>query len=284
MKVWAIKAWNETFENAASRKLKRLDYFPFPTDRGSIRFKVLMQSPEGGLAYGHFVSICQYAATLPCRGLLFRSGRALSIEHIAIDIGIPVELLRRSWAVLSSEEPGWLYEVEVGSSAHLPNSYPSPTTPNKPPNESATDPPPIRHASASGPPPKAGRQNTCQEIHPVVFSETRERAGSSSNRSACLPGMDLRTVLAGLGVEDPALTQIVASGRIEAAEVQEAWAQLMDGTKRAKNPVRDPARALTAALCKRAGITLRTAGHVGVALMRQNEQFLRLRANRGASA
>ncbi len=270
MRAWAIKHWNETFENAASRKLRHLDYFPFLTDRGSLRFKQLLHTPEGGLAYGHFAAIVQYSATLPCRGLLVRSGRPLTVALLGLELGVPEAVLAPSWAVLVSPDIGWIEETDFDPAAPLPFVW------NQSQTKSATDPPRPRHEPASNLPTKAGRQTPCLEI---------PQSGIARIGPACLPGKDLRSVLAGFGVEDPALTLIVGSGKITPDEACEAWNQIQEAVGRPKNPVREPARAFTAALCKRAGVTLRTAGHLGVNVMKQVNDLNAMRErNRAAQA
>lgn len=143
MKAWAIKKWNETFEAAATRKLRNLNYIGLPIDQGSMRFRSLMQDIGGAAAHGHFMAIVQWAATLPCRGLLVRSGRPLSVEQIAVCANIAPKMLHKTWPRLTLPEPegvAWIEEVEIDGGRPPESFY------------WVHNPPPIRRASATDPP------------------------------------------------------------------------------------------------------------------------------------
>jgi hypothetical protein len=196
MKAWAIKKWNDTFEAAASRKLRTLTYIGLPVDQGSKRFRRLMQDEAGAAAHGHFMAIVQWAATLPCRGLLVRSGEPLTIEEIALYSHIPPPMLAKSWPLLTGPTGvEWIEEVEFKSLPQTP--YWSAITPPRTRRTSASDPPLIRQESPGTPlalntttqrqPPKDNPQTGAAE--PLGFADFWGLWPASSrkvNRHGCL--------------------------------------------------------------------------------------------------
>lgn len=123
-----IKSWNDTFENADTRKRMRLGWFLCPSGVDSSGYIELMSQGEAGLkAYAVFLAICQWSATcLPVvRGSCARSdGRPFSTRQIAAAIRIPEGLVADAIEVLSSPDIGWLVVEELKENKQSAGSLP----------------------------------------------------------------------------------------------------------------------------------------------------------------
>ena len=119
-----IKHWNETFENADTRKRQRLGWFLCPTGTDSAGYLELMSHGERGIrAFAVFTAICQWSATcLPLvRGSCARSdGRPMSARQIATVIRMPENIVSDALELLSSPDVGWIMRenTDVLSSQH----------------------------------------------------------------------------------------------------------------------------------------------------------------------
>jgi hypothetical protein len=122
--MFKIKNWNETFENADTRKRVRLGWFHCPSGVDSQGYIELMSHGEAGIkAFGVFLAICQWSATClpPIRGSLARSdGRPLLPRQVASLIRMPVEEVERAFALLASPEIGWICKEKCESADDLP--------------------------------------------------------------------------------------------------------------------------------------------------------------------
>jgi hypothetical protein len=137
--VWKIKNWNETFENADTRKRVRLGWFLCPTGVDSSGYIELMSHGSKGIqAFGVFIAICQWSATcLPVvRGSCARSdGRAMTIRQMASILRISEGVLDESLSLLSSPDVGWMVnetagetEQKAASASGVPVGCQSPAT------------------------------------------------------------------------------------------------------------------------------------------------------------
>ena len=114
----SIKAWGTTFEDAESRKLKRLPWVRLPALHDSRAYRRLMANDRGLRAYGVFVALVRVAATCNPRGELRRDDHsALDTTDLAVMTGIPESLISDSLEVLCSKEIGW---ISCGSPEDLP--------------------------------------------------------------------------------------------------------------------------------------------------------------------
>ncbi|MBL8815234.1 MAG: hypothetical protein JNL58_04330 [Planctomyces sp.] len=110
--MYRIVKWNETFENADTRKRVRLGYFMVPSGSDSAGYIELMSHGHDGVtAFGVFIAICQWSATCPprVRGTCSRTdGRALTVRQIAAAIRMDVSIVQRSLELLCNEDVGWM--------------------------------------------------------------------------------------------------------------------------------------------------------------------------------
>ena len=122
--MYRIKNWNETFENADTRKRVRLGWFLCPSGVESQGYVELMSHGQAGIeAFAVFIAICQWSATcLPVvRGSCARSdGRPMSSRQISAQIRMPLEVVERSLNLLCRPEIGWIINENAPSADHLP--------------------------------------------------------------------------------------------------------------------------------------------------------------------
>ena len=115
-----IKGWNETFENADSRKRQRLGIFYMPSGCDSSGYLALMSEfpqEDALMAFGVFIALCQQAATMKkgVRGSFVKSdGLAMNERQISMLIHVDVCHLRAALKVLTDQRVKW---VEVIASA-----------------------------------------------------------------------------------------------------------------------------------------------------------------------
>lgn len=108
MPTYLIRDWNEHFETAESRKLKKLSWVALPNKHDGKSFRRLMRMDDGMATYGVWVLIVQVASKCPKRGLLVDADGPLSAEDIADKTGVPEQLVSRALEVLSSERIKWI--------------------------------------------------------------------------------------------------------------------------------------------------------------------------------
>jgi hypothetical protein len=119
-----IAKWNETFENADTRKRQRLGWLFIPTGCDSNGYLSLVAQDGGFEAFGIFLAICQWSATQPreLRGKLVRTnGAPLTEKDIAVRIRAEACQVSAALNLLTSNDVGWIVEDDSEKSAsHLP--------------------------------------------------------------------------------------------------------------------------------------------------------------------
>ena len=127
-----IVGWADTFECAASRKLKRMKWISSPggIESGgmlSLRF----DHPKNGMkAYGIFMLLCQFHSTnedVEVRLLgevRQRSGKFLPLNRLASILSIPISDLIEALEVLKSESVGWVREISPNDLPTLSQTNP----------------------------------------------------------------------------------------------------------------------------------------------------------------
>ena len=119
-----ITKWNETFENADSRKRQRLGFFYAPSGCDSSGYLSLMSEfpqEEALMALGVFMALCQQSATMKkgVRGSFVKSdGAPMSEKQISMLIHVDACHLRAAVKVLADERVKWL-EI-VGTASGVP--------------------------------------------------------------------------------------------------------------------------------------------------------------------
>lgn len=118
--VWAIKQWDEVFEDFRSREVSRLVYVRWPLDRKSEACALLMQTREGIFTFGIFARLVEVAARGTPRGVLRDEKGPLTPARLQARTGISAKLLERGISILSGPECGWLIPWDEPPTAHRP--------------------------------------------------------------------------------------------------------------------------------------------------------------------
>lgn len=164
---WAIKQWDDVFEDYRSREVKRLRFLPFDLTRNSEAYRMLVSSRKGVEAYGVFWALVLVAARCPVRGVLAdERGRSLSVARLAIKTGMSAEAIEDAIATLGNEDIGWLVRVQCPhpagdavSDVSVPtDETPSAHRPRTDGLDKNTDGPPMR--TQKTPTPRAHAQNS----------------------------------------------------------------------------------------------------------------------------
>lgn len=204
MKTYRIKDWDRVFENHRSRELKSLDYVSWPVRSKSEAFQFLMRSPEGVLAFGVFSAIVSEAARCPARGVLADEKGPITVRRLAVRLGTPEALLEAAVNLLTSEDVGWLEEVddEGDTDASEASETTERTSPAPRPRDRREIAAGSRDAAATSTRDSAPRPVLSNPIHsgsreqlPIQHPSGRqaESAHAPSSRSAptnCLPAVD----------------------------------------------------------------------------------------------
>jgi hypothetical protein len=126
-----IVRWNQTFENADTRKRQRLKSFHCPSgieSRGLLNLLCHFENKDALAAFGVFQLICQLSATLSAdaRGKLVHSDfTPMSKEFVARLLRIEVCHLSAAIEILADKRVGWVRVMEVAD--NLPTiCHPSP--------------------------------------------------------------------------------------------------------------------------------------------------------------
>lgn len=116
--VYAIKDWNEVFEDRRSREVARLQFLPCRVlDSKSDAYASLVAQDGGVEAYGVFWALVLVAARCPVRGILADDRGVLTPLRMSVKARIPLPIVERSIPLLSSPDVGWLVEVPSAASA-----------------------------------------------------------------------------------------------------------------------------------------------------------------------
>ena len=148
--VLRINKWDSVFERAESRKLKQLNWIPWPNKRGSNGYQALLDEfgdVDGAAIYGCWNALCCHASECHIRGILATSrGNPLKLSHIARTSGFSISLFERLVAWATKEEIGWLIplsESEIallfGGSDEFPTKSLSAEASGKSPEDIPTD-------------------------------------------------------------------------------------------------------------------------------------------------
>lgn len=177
-----IAKWNETFEDAKSRKLVSMRYLQMPLDINSNGYINLMACGEAGLkAYGVFLGICQLSAARrpEHRGKVCRSdGSPLSEKQLASHLRIALGNLSAALELLKSDDIAWI--IDDSGDGEQPACQPS-----------VNDPPPATQDR----PDKTTEHK--EKEHKTTDRQTADRrtgGGTTLQRKAPTPASDGQSV------------------------------------------------------------------------------------------
>ena len=137
-----IKNWNDTFENAQSRKRDSNPWMMLPIDLSTHGYVMLMSMGERGIqAYGVFLAICQWSASRKknLRGKLCRNdGSEITENQLASYLRMDVCHLSASLKTLKSADIAWIIDDNTESTkpiCHSDANHLPPPSQNLPPEE-----------------------------------------------------------------------------------------------------------------------------------------------------
>ena len=116
--VYRIVRWNDTFENAGSRKVDDLSWFSQPNRHDGAGYRRLIGRKDGMQLYAAWELTIQVVSRLGkrLRGYVVNDqGRPLDAEDLAVRTGAPQAAFVRAFEVLTGPKIGWL---EVVHSEH----------------------------------------------------------------------------------------------------------------------------------------------------------------------
>ena len=142
MNFYRIVDWAHRFENAGSRKYRRLSWVPMPNTHDGAGFRRIMREPDGVEIYGAWCLIVQVASKCPERGTLINDhGEPITAEDLADKCGGNIAIFERCFALLTEPRIAWL---ESASSTLLAASSTLPASPSTPGDATNTRPDPTR--------------------------------------------------------------------------------------------------------------------------------------------
>jgi hypothetical protein len=118
MTTYAIKDWDQTFENRLSRRLDTLRYVSITNKQDSGAFVQLMRTPSGIIAYGVFIALVQIGSKCPERGTLTDDKGDWTPARFAKRFGTPAKVVETAFDLLMSAEIGWLVDAKTVQPAH----------------------------------------------------------------------------------------------------------------------------------------------------------------------
>ena len=72
MKLYAIRNWNEIYENNRSRQIESLSWVPFPNKHDGENFSLIMRHKDGAIIFAAFILLVELASKCKPRGVLIR--------------------------------------------------------------------------------------------------------------------------------------------------------------------------------------------------------------------
>ena len=125
-----ITNWGELYENAESRKRKKLAWVPVPNHHDAVGYCRLIARPDGPELFAAWILLLQVASKCPERGFLGSSdGTPYDVADLALKTRAPEDLFVRAMPVL--QNLGWLtinppFPETSGQSAEVPARHPEP--------------------------------------------------------------------------------------------------------------------------------------------------------------
>jgi hypothetical protein len=158
MNLYSVTNWEELFETCETRKLKAIHWWPKPNKHDGLGFKRLAQQRDKVELYAAWNLIGDIASKTPPpnRGVLIRSGKALTAEDLSLMTGFPQVIFEKAFSFFTSPELGWmtvqefLVEAAPNGSAGPAARQTQPEAPAAPPPETGQSPATAGESPAEG--------------------------------------------------------------------------------------------------------------------------------------
>lgn len=112
--IYVIKDWNDTYENAASRRITNTTYLLIPNSHDGSRYCKLTLHENFPEIFGIWIGILQVASKCKTRGVLESKHGPLTPEDISNICRIrDADKVSAAIDVLSSKEIGWIIKVPI---------------------------------------------------------------------------------------------------------------------------------------------------------------------------
>lgn len=123
MPYYEIKNWDRIFENAESRKCKKLNWVPIPNKWDGLGFSRLRKHKNFVVAFAGWSLITQIASKMPQRGILVTAdGWELSPVDMADLTGCPEDVFSKALEVLCAPEIGWIIRKDSENLPERPDA------------------------------------------------------------------------------------------------------------------------------------------------------------------
>ena len=111
-KAYAFKNWGTLFENAQSRKQRKLSQVLLPQFLGTKQYHAIINREYGFNSYTIYMLLAQVAAECPQRGLLANTDGPLTLDQLSIKTRMPTEYLERALKTLMDPEIACIEEID----------------------------------------------------------------------------------------------------------------------------------------------------------------------------
>lgn len=138
MICYQVLDWNEHFESAKSRTVRRKSWAVMPTKQDGLGYQLLVRADDGAALYGAFCALILCLSKQPVRdGWVTdngmpptQGGRPLDADDLAIKTHLPAETMRKMLKATAGDRIGWLRSVEVTpeGTQRIPRGYCEDTT------------------------------------------------------------------------------------------------------------------------------------------------------------
>lgn len=113
MNLYAIKQWDDHYENSRSRKVGDLSWVPIPNRHDGENFSAIMVHPNGAEIYAAWILILQVASRCQPRGTLLRdNGQPHTAQTLSIKTRAPAKWFSLALDFLT-KETDWLDVAEL---------------------------------------------------------------------------------------------------------------------------------------------------------------------------
>lgn len=112
-KTYRIKDWDRHFEKAQTRKCRTMTWVAIPNRQDGSGYRRVMAHKDAVDLFAAWNAILQIASKMPVRGVLYKDGRSLIPEDLAIASGLPEAIFVLAFRVLTDPRIGW---IEVAGS------------------------------------------------------------------------------------------------------------------------------------------------------------------------
>ena len=122
-KCYRIAEWDTTYENAQSRKCKKVSWVPVPNKHDGAAYRRIAAMKNGAEIFAAWILILQVASKCPKRGLLANSdGIPYDAEDLSLKTGFPKRIFEKALQILSQHRISWLV-VDWERPASTPDTF-----------------------------------------------------------------------------------------------------------------------------------------------------------------